>query len=455
MQDAFKLGWVEWLSLPELGLPSIKAKVDTGAKTSALHAAAIEPFEQDGKQFVRFFIQPDPNEPKLRITCTAPIVDRRNVVSSNGENELRYVIETDIKMADRVWKAELTLTNRENMVYRMLLGRRAIVDDMVVDPNTSFAQPILDFNVYHPLHKIEEHSRPLKIALLTSEPQRYSSKRIVEAAEERGHDIMVINTTRCYLKMGDLMPEVHYDGVPLPRFDAVIPRIDAAKSAYGMAVLRQFANMGVFCLNKAEAVGASFDKLHTHQILTGAKIATPITAFADSPKDTEHLIDLVGGAPAVLKLLTPKRGRGVVLTETRDAAESLVDAFRGLDANFFIQEFVEEAAGADLRCFVIGGKVVGAVRRSIGKSERRGNLVRAGKEKKTRPSKEVSKIARSAAKHLGLHVASVDILESAGGPKVIGVSSVPSLERYERATGKDLADILVEYLEQKVAPLTY
>ncbi|MEM9899209.1 MAG: RimK/LysX family protein, partial [Pseudomonadota bacterium] len=351
------MGWEEWLGLPKLGLPAIKAKVDTGARTSALHASVIEPFGSAENPRVRFLIQPDPTNPLLDVTCSAKVVDRRNITSSNGEAELRYVISTDVVMGDRTWPIEVTLTDRSTMNYRMLLGRTSIGDDMVVDPNQSFAQPELSFGLYKGLPRRKPVQRPLRIALLTLEKNNYSSRRIIEAGEERGHIVEPINTSRCYMRIDSVGSEVHYDGKILPRYDAVIPRIGASITSYGTAVLRQFANTGAFCLNSANAITASRDKLLAHQLLARAGIGMPVTAFANSPKDTKDLIHISGKAPVVVKLLESTQGRGVVLAETSKAAESLVDAFRGLDANFLVQEFISEAAGADTRCFVIGGKV--------------------------------------------------------------------------------------------------
>lgn len=453
MNGIFSLGWEEWVSFPDLGLDAIKAKVDTGAKTSALHAAVIEPFGSVEKPMVRFLVQPNPDRLDLEITCVAPIVDRRTVTSSNGETELRYVIETNIKIADRNWPVEVTLTNRENMAYRMLLGRTAITDEMVVDPNSSFCQPELSYDLYGERPVAPPVQRPLRIALLTREPNNYSSTRIVEAAHARGHQIQSIDTTRCYLKMGGLAPEVHYDGAPLPHFDVVIPRIGASTTSYGMAVLRQFASTGAYCVNSAQAIGASRDKLLAHQLMAAAKIGTPVTAFAHSPKDTKQLVELVGGAPAVVKLLSSTQGRGVVMAETKKAAESLVDAFRGLDANFLIQEFVSEAAGADIRCLVVGNKVVGAIKRQAAEGEFRSNLHRGGSARRVRISKEVREVAKRATRVLGLSVAGVDILESKSGPQVLEVNSSPGFEGIEKATQKDIAGVLIEFIETKVRPL--
>jgi len=454
MSDPFTLGWEEWLSLPELGLPAIKAKVDTGARTSALHAAVVEAFGPPDNPQVRFLMHPNPDDPSYDVTCSARVVDRRNVTSSNGETEQRYVIATTLEMGGRAWPIEITLSNRENMAYRMLLGRSAIVGDMVIDPNRSFCQPKLSFEVYRSMPRRRPVKRPLRIALLTREPKTYSSRRLVEAAEARGHVIEPIDTLRCYMRIGAMTSEVYYDGRALPRYDAVIPRIGASITAYGAAVLRQFANTGAYPLNTAKAILASRDKLLAHQILARAKIGMPTTAFASSPKDTEGLIELAGGAPLVVKLLSSSQGRGVVLAETLQAGESLVEAFRGLDANFLVQEFVAEAKGGDVRCFVIGPKVAGAIKRQAREGEFRANLHLGGTASAIRLSREEREAARRAARELGLSVAGVDLLQTASGPKILEVNSSPGLEGVETATGNDIASLVIEHLETKVQPLS-
>ena len=453
-KQPIQLGWEEWVGLPDLGLPAIKAKVDTGARTSALHASVIEPFGTPKRPQVRFLLQPNPDDTSLEVTCSAPVVDRREVTSSNGETEMRYVIETHAVMGGQRWPIQLTLTNRESMSYRMLLGRGAIQPNMIVDPNVSFAQPELSYAAYKGSKRSQPVRRPLQIALLTREPRNYSSLALIAAAEKRGHVIDVIDTARCYMRIGTLDAEVHYDGKALPRYDAVIPRIGASITDYGMAVLRQFSNTGAFCLNGAGAIGRSRDKLLAHQLLARAKIGMPITAFAHSPKDTKDLIALAGGAPAVVKLLSSTQGKGVVLAETRKAAESLVDAFRGLDANFLVQEFVEEAGGADTRAFVIGTKVVGAMKRQAAQGEFRSNLHRGGTASMVRLTKLERETARAAAKVLGLNVAGVDLLQTKDGPKVLEVNSSPGLEGIEKATKKDISGMIIEHLESKVRPLS-
>jgi ribosomal protein S6--L-glutamate ligase len=448
-----QLGWEEWLSLTELGLPAIKAKIDTGAKTSALHASVIEPFGPAHAPQVRFLIQPDPGDPSLEITCSAPVVDRREVTSSNGDRELRYVIETRAKIGGLEWPIQLTLSNRETMAYRMLLGRAAIQPSWVIDPNASFIQPQLGYQAYQGLPRRKPVKRPLRIALLTREPRNYSSRRLIEASEARGHVIEAIDTARCYMRIGTVDAEVHYDGHALPRYDAVIPRIGATITDYGMAVLRQFSNSGAYCLNTAGAIGRSRDKLLAHQLLARARVPMPITAFAHSPKDTKGLVAVAGGAPVVLKLLSSTQGKGVLLAESRKAAERLVDAFRGLDANFLVQEFVEEAGGADIRAFVVGNKVVGAMRRQAAKGEFRSNLHRGGTASAAKLASDEREIAREAAKVLGLQIAGVDLLQTGSGPKVLEVNSSPGLKGIEAATGKDIASLIIEHLETVVRPL--
>ena len=450
MSDTFMLGWEEWAAFPKLNIPAVKAKVDTGARTSALHAVSVEPFGPLENPQVRFILHPIPDKPEIEVVCSAAAVDRREVVSSNGERELRWVIETPVRIGDREWPVELTLTNRETMMYRMLLGRQAICEDMMVNPTLSYCQGELSYDLYKDFPKRRPVKRPLRIAILTREPNNYSSQRLKDSAETRGHVVEMINTARCTLAIDAANPDVYYDGKPLPQYDAVIPRIGASMTSYGMAVLRQFSMMGAYCLNVPEAIGASRDKLYAHQVLARAGIQMPVTAFAHSPKDTANLISHVRGAPLVVKLLQSTQGRGVVLAETRKAAESVIDAFRGLDANFIVQEFVKEADGADIRCFVVGGKVVASMMRQAESGEFRSNLHRGGSAKRVRISREERSAAVQAAKALGLSVAGVDMLRSSSGPKILEVNSSPGLEGVERTSGKDVAGMIVEYVEGHV-----
>ncbi|WP_353474107.1 30S ribosomal protein S6--L-glutamate ligase [Salipiger sp. H15] len=448
----FTLGWEEWLALPELGLPAIRAKVDTGARTSALHAFAIEPFGPSDKPMVRFAIHPDPSDPGLEVICSAPLKDRREVTSSNGETELRFVIETEVKMGDRSWPLEITLTDRGSMAYRMLLGRSALLDDMLVSPSHRLQQPELSYDAYHGIPRHKQHRRALRLAVLTREPENYSTRRLIEAAEKRGHTMEVIDTSRCYMNIRAVGGEVHYDGRRLPHYDAVIPRIGASITNYGTAVVRQFESMGTYCLACSEGITVSRDKLHAHQVLARHRIGMPTTAFARSPKDSGNLIDLVGGAPLVLKLLESSQGKGVVLAETPKAAESVISAFQGLKADFLVQSFVKEAAGEDIRCLVVGGKVVATMRRRGKPDDFRSNLHQGGTAEPVRISKTEREVAIKAARAMKLDVAGVDLLRGSDGPKVLEVNSSPGLEGIESVSGKDIAGLIIEHIEAKVAP---
>jgi ribosomal protein S6--L-glutamate ligase len=440
------LGWEEWVALPGLGLHALKAKIDTGARTSALHASDIEQFGPASRPKVRFVVHPSPERRDIAIVCSAPVAGRREITSSNGETEQRYVIETALRIGGLEWPIEVSLTNREQMTYRMLIGRQAVRADMVVHPGVSFMQPELSYADYDRPPERVAQPRSLRICLLTREPGNYSSGRLKEAAEARGHELEMIDTARCYMSINATAPAVHYDGKPLPHFDAVIPRIGASMTFYGMAVVRQLEMMGCFSPNPADAIGRSRDKLLAHQLLARAGIATPPTTFAHSPKDTKQLIDLLGGAPLVVKLLSSSQGKGVVLAETRKAAESVISAFRDLDAYFLVQDFIEEAAGSDIRCLVVGNEVVAAMQRTAAVGDFRANLHMGGEGREVKLGKEERRIALKAARVMGLSVAGVDLLRAVDGPKVLEVNSSPGLEGIEAVTGKRVAELIVEHV---------
>ena len=288
----------------------------------------------------------------------------------------------------------------------------------------------------------------MKIAILSTNRNLYSTRRLVEAGEARGHTVEVINHKRCYMNIATMRPAVHYRGDSLADFDAVIPRIGASVTFYGTAVVRQFEMMGIYTLNESVAISRSRDKLRALQLLSRKGIGLPVTGFANSPDDTEDLLNKVGGAPVVIKLLEGTQGAGVVLAETRNAAESVIDAFRGLDQHFLVQEFIKEAGGSDVRCFVVGGKVVAAMKRQGRDGEFRSNLHRGGSATIVKITPEERSTAVRAAKIMGLNMAGVDLLRSDHGPVVMEVNSSPGLEGIEAATGKDVAAIVIEFTEK-------
>ena len=288
----------------------------------------------------------------------------------------------------------------------------------------------------------------MKIGILSTNARLYSTARLVEAAIERGHEVEVINTLKCYMDITSQKPMVLYKKRRLDDFDAVIPRIGASITFYGLAMLRQFEMMGVFPLNESVAIGRSRDKLRALQLLSRKGLGMPRTSFAHSTQMTEELIELVGGAPLVLKLLEGTQGKGVVLAETQKAAESVIDAFREMEANFLVQEFVKEARGEDIRCFVIGDKVVASMIRRAKEGEFRSNLHRGGTAEAVKITPAERETAVKAAKILGLNVAGVDLLRSKDGPKIMEVNSSPGLQGIETSTGKDVAAKIIEFIEK-------
>jgi len=292
----------------------------------------------------------------------------------------------------------------------------------------------------------------MKIAMLARNPNLYSHQRLKEAATQRGHDLDIINTLRCYMNIASRRPEIYYNGEKLPHYDAVIPRIGASVTFYGLAVLRQFEMMGVYPLNESVAIGRSRDKLRSMQILARDGLGLPVTTFAHDPKQTEEVVNLAGGAPLVVKLLEGTQGIGVVLADTDRSAKSVIEAFRGANVNILVQEFIKEAGGSDIRVLVIGGKVVAAMKRTGAEGEFRSNLHRGGSAQTVKISPEERSTAVRAAKALGLNVCGVDLLRANHGAVIMEVNSSPGLEGVEKATGIDIAGRMIDFLEKEAKP---
>jgi ribosomal protein S6--L-glutamate ligase len=293
----------------------------------------------------------------------------------------------------------------------------------------------------------------MNIAILSSKPKLYSTVRLIEAAENRGHKVHVVNTLRCYMGIASNESTIHYRGGKLDYdedYDAVIPRIGSSITFYGAAVVRQFEMKGVYSVNSSTGIVNARDKLRALQLLSQQGIGLPITGFAHAPDDIGDLIKMVGGAPLVIKLVEGTQGIGVVLAETETAAESVIEAFLGMKANILVQEYIHEANGADLRCFVIGDKVVAAMLRQAKPGSFRSNLHRGGKAREVELTSLESNTAILAARTVGLEVAGVDMLRSSRGALVMEVNSSPGLEGIERATRKDVAGQIVEFIEEKV-----
>ena len=288
----------------------------------------------------------------------------------------------------------------------------------------------------------------MKIAILSRNSKLYSTRRLKEAGEARGHEVDVIDTLHCYMDITQSRPTVRYHGEELPKYDVIIPRIGASVTFYGTAVARQFEMMGTFNVNESVAISRSRDKLRSLQLLSRKGVGLPRTGFANKPDNTRDLIKNVGGAPVVIKLLEGTQGIGVVLAETAKAAESIIEAFMGLKANILVQEFVKEAGGADIRCFVVGEKVVAAIKRQGAEGEFRSNLHRGGSAQLVRLTKQERAAAINASKVMGLNVCGVDLLQSNNGPMVMEVNSSPGLEGIETVTKKDVAGMVIEFIEK-------
>ena len=453
--DALKqtvIGNAEWCSFETLKIPAIKARIDSGAKTSSIQATHIRRFKRGGESWVSFEVNPLQDNLSFSIHCESRIKDTRLIKSSSGIAEKRFVIQVPVQMGKEIFEIELTLANRDGMDFRMLLGREAMRNRFLVDPSTSYQLGKYSEEELKSMYSYLLYRKSgLNIGLLATDRTLYSNKRLMEAAIARGHEMRFYNIQQCYMRMDADTPEVRYRGGSIINdLDAIIPRIRPSMTFYGCALLRQFESIGTYCLNSDTSISQSRDKLFSSQLFTANKINIPITGFAKSPLDTKDLIDMVGGAPLIVKLLQSAQGKGVVSAETNKAAESVINAFKSLQANILVQEFIKEASGKDLRCFVVNGKVVAAIERTALKGEFRSNIHMGGSAKKVKITAEERKLAVKASKILNLAVAGVDIIRSNKGPLLLEVNSSPGLEGIETATGKNIANEMITAIEKKL-----
>ena len=446
------VGNQEWCHFNQLGIPAIKARIDSGAKTSSIQATDITPYKKNRENWVRFNIQPLTENRSISIECEAKVIGSRIVKSSSGIPEKRYVIKSHVTMGEDTWEIELTLADRDNMEFKMLLGRQAMESRIVVNPSEEYVLGKISPEQIDYMYKSFVLKKSgLKIAVLASNPELYSNKRLMEAGRARGHEMVFLNVQQCYMKLDTATPEIRYrGGNVINDFDAVIPRIKTSMTFYGCALLRMFKTLGTYCLNDAESISSSRDKLFSSQLFSKNDIHIPTTGFAKSPLDTKDLIHMVGGAPLIIKLLESTQGKGVVLAETNKAAESVINAFKSLNANILVQEFIREANGKDLRCFVVDGKVVAAIERTAAKGEFRANIHQGGSASIVKISPEEKKLALKSAKILNLPVAGVDLIRSNKGPLLLEVNSSPGLEGIENATGKDIAGTIIQAIEKRL-----
>jgi len=291
----------------------------------------------------------------------------------------------------------------------------------------------------------------MKIAILSTNPKLYSTQRLVEAAKQQGHDAIILNHTKCYMVVEKDAPAIYYGGKKVEGIDAVIPRIGVSVTFYGTAVVRQFEMMGIFCANNSQAIVRSRDKIRSLQLLSRDGVGIPKTTFANHPNDIDDVIQLVGGAPVVIKLLEGTQGIGVILAETNRTAKSVIEAFYDVETDILIQEFIKESQGEDIRAFVVDNEVVGAMMRKGIQGEFRSNLHRGGKAVLIDLTEEEKNTALLAAKSMGLNIAGVDMMRSKDGPKVLEVNSSPGLEGIEKTTKVDIAGKIIDFIERNVA----
>lgn len=446
------IGSEEWCAFPDMALPAIKARVDSGAKTSSIHAFNIQPFRRDGQAWVSFEVHPIQKNRRIVIRCEKPVIDKRSVKNTSGLAETRYVVSAPMKLGKEVWEVELTLANRDSMGYRMLLGREAMKDRAIIDPALRFVQGKFTSKRIDDLYGQQvRHQSGLKIALLGSNEDLYSNQRILEAGEERGHEMIFLDVRQCYMKMDPRAPEAHYRGQRLDEgIRAIIPRIRPSMTLYGCALVRQFESMKIHTINSSQSIAHSRDRLYAMHLMLQHGIKIPTTAFASSPLDNGDLIDMVGGAPLTIKLLDASRSRGVILAETRKAAESVINTFKSLDASLLIQQYIEEGAAQFLRCFVIRGSVIAASQRTSAEGNNHPDLGRAGNLVPTKLSADERKLAITATRLLGLTCAGIDMIRSGDGPLLLEVNPSPGLEGLEAATGKDIAGQMIASIEKKL-----
>lgn len=445
------LGNEEFVSVPKLKIKFIKARIDSGAASSVMHAFNMKISTEGDKKIISFYINPINSSRVISLSCKAELAGWKYIKSSNGLIEKRPFIVTDINIGDiTCHNVEITLTNREQMGHRMLIGRDSLPDGLLVDPSNTF---ILTSNLEEDYKKEEKaNHRPLRVGLLASNKKLYSNERIIQAGEKFGHEMIFLNIKNCYIDVQHRSSTIHYRDLKnneIASINAIIPRIKPNLTFYGCSLVRQFETMGKFCLNGSDAITNSRDKLKSLQILASKFIPMPVTTFATSTRETKHLIELVGGAPLIIKLLEGTQGKGVMLVESNAGAESVISAFNSANANILIQEFIAESRGQDIRCFVVDHKVVGSMMRKSQKDDEfRANFHLGGTIEEVKITQQEKKIAVSATRVLGLSVAGVDIIRSRKGPMVLEVNSSPGLEGIEKATGKDIASEMIKCLER-------
>ena len=439
------IGAQEWCKFPELGVPLIKAHINSCLPISCLQVYNLQTVLQDNTLHVRYDIKPLQHNLSVRVRCKSIVINRINL-----NNTRCYVINTELQFGDRKTKVNLALVTHEINDFRLNLSADA-TNNHLVDLNRKCLlgkkKPQELKNIYG--NFITQKPR-LKIGILATNKYLYSHERLIEAAEERGHDIRFYNIENCFFKLDTLQPEIRYGGVLLNELDAIIPRIRTSLTFYGCALTRQFESMGVFSLNSANAISRARDKLQSLQIMQKNGLAIPRSAFSSSPIHNQQLIETVDGAPLIIKLISGTQGQGVILTDSRRSTESVIEAFQTSKTPILIQKFIRESNGSDIRAFVIDDQVIAAMERIAANGEFRANVHKGASVRRVVLTEEERFLAIQAAKSFGLHVAGVDIIHSDDGPMILEVNSSPGLRGIEETTDKDIAKAMIKAIEKRL-----
>jgi len=432
------VGREEWVELPDLGIPAIRAKVDTGAQTSSLHAFAIHRIDGRGGPKVRFGVHPLPEQPDVELLCEAPLIGERPITSSNGETEIRYVITATLAVGGRQWPIEISLTNRERMAFRMLLGRQALESGVLVDVTRASLHGEPDLSAYDALRHSPHAPRPLSVALLTPSSESVTSMRLVETGAARGHEVVPIELSRCALCFIGGQATIQMDGSPLPRFDCTIALPSrGTPSRQALALLRRLELDGSRAFNGSLSLAVAADPTRMIEQLTRRGIPVPATGLAP-PDGAGAILEEIGGAPVYFRRLGERRiGPRKFIA---DGDEIHVAATRG-NGNLLLQHV--EPGHSLRRCLVIGRRVVAATGIP---PQPKGRGVR--KPRRGRPSKDERSLARRAARALGLQAAVVDLVTGSSGPLVLDVAPLQDLEQFETAAGLDAAALIYVHLER-------
>lgn len=451
------IGRAEKIEMPAYGLSGIPAKIDTGADSSSIWASGIVE-ENDELRFV-LFAPGSPYYTGKTITLKKDEYTVTRVANSFGHRELRYKVKLSIRAKDRLVRASFTLADRSKKTYPILLGRRLLNGKFLVDVRSG--EPLIEEeSAKADKLKLEitgskngnavthKNARPLKIAILSKGPANYTTKRLYDVAQQRGHYVKIVNYAKCYVSIEKNQPVVRYKGKTLEKFDVIIPRIAQSYTKYGTAIVRQFESQdGTFTTSTSIAINRSRDKLRAYQVLAKAGVGIPKTVFARETANFEDVIELAGGTPLIIKVARGTHGNGVVLAETPKAAKAVMQAFYVEGVNFLVQEFIKESAGEDIRALVVGNRVVASVKRQSLDGDFRSNTHQGGQGAMVKLTDEERKTAVKAARAMGLPICGVDIMRSERGPLVLEVNSSASIKTPELITGRDIATKIIEYVE--------